>query len=156
MLTTPFSTTDGIEEHIRTRMERHLLHDSATAPVLWVIVHEAALCLRVGDASAMAWQLDHLADQALLRSRVEVQVLPFSARAHPFLDTSVSLMHFDDAPPGVYTESAYSGQLIEDSSLVDQFCSAYDLARAAALSPEASLPLIKSAAKGHTTDAHLT
>ncbi|MGW4229242.1 DUF5753 domain-containing protein [Streptomyces sp. NPDC004980] len=152
----PFSPAEVIEDHVRTRMERARLLDSDTAPVLWVIVHEASLRLPIGGSRVMSEQLDHLAEQSLLRPRVVVQVLPFSAGAHPFLDTSVTLMHFDEGPPAAYTESAYSGQLVEDSPLVDQFCSAYDLARASALSPEASLSLIKSAAKGHAIHAHLT
>ncbi|MET7367337.1 helix-turn-helix transcriptional regulator [Streptomyces sp. NPDC005566] len=152
----PFAATDVIEDHVRTRMERGRLLDSPTAPVLWVVIHEAALMVTMGGGAVMAEQLIHLAEQTASRPRVVTQVLPFSAGAHPFLDTSVTLMHFDDAPPAVYTEGAYSGQLVENSPLVEQFCSAYDLARASALSPETSLSLIKSAAKGHTTDAHLT
>ncbi|WLQ51681.1 helix-turn-helix transcriptional regulator [Streptomyces poriferorum] len=46
---------------------------------------------------------------------------------------------------------AYSGQLVEEPLLVEQFRSAYDLARAAALSPEASLQRIVSAAKEFAT-----
>ncbi|MEL5953300.1 Scr1 family TA system antitoxin-like transcriptional regulator [Streptomyces sp. CLV115] len=44
-----------------------------------------------------------------------------------------SLMQFADAPPVVYTESAYTGQLIEEAALVEQYRSAYDPARAVAL-----------------------
>ncbi|MFJ8751685.1 Scr1 family TA system antitoxin-like transcriptional regulator [Streptomyces sp. NPDC102441] len=152
----PYASDDVIDNHVRTRMDRGLLLDSPDAPVLWVIVHEAALRLPVGGAAVIAEQLDHLHTQGSARPRVVVQVLPFSAGSSSLLDTPVTLMHFSDAPPAVYMEAAYSGQLVEDSGLVEQISSAYDLARASALSPEASLSLIKSAAKGHGSDAHLS
>ncbi|MFD9499259.1 Scr1 family TA system antitoxin-like transcriptional regulator [Streptomyces sp. NPDC060035] len=147
----PFAETEVIEGHVRTRMERACLLDSPTAPVLWVVIHEAALLVPVGGNAVMAEQLTHLAEQTASRPRVVTQVLPFSAGAHPFLHASMTLMQFTDAPAVVYTESSYNGQLVEEPLLVEQFHSAYDLARAAALSPEASLDRIVSAAKEFVT-----
>ncbi|MFJ6854139.1 Scr1 family TA system antitoxin-like transcriptional regulator [Streptomyces sp. NPDC091271] len=152
----PYASSAVIDGHVRTRMERGLLLDSPTSPVLWVIVHEAALRVPIGGAAVIAEQLDHLHTQGGGRPRVVVQVLPFEAGASPLLDGAVTLMHFSDAPAVAYTETAYSGQLVEEAGLVEQISSAYDLARASALSPEASLSLIKSAAKGHASDAHLS
>ncbi|MGW0786463.1 helix-turn-helix domain-containing protein [Streptomyces sp. NPDC002913] len=152
----PYASDDVIDNHVRTRMERGSLLDAPLAPVLWVILHEAALSVPVGGAPVIAEQLEHLHAQGSTRPRVVVQVLPFSAGANPLMDTAVTLMHFSDEPPAAYTEAAYSGQLVEDPRLVERISSAYDLARASALSPEASLSLIESAAKGHATDAHLT
>ncbi|MFJ8978120.1 Scr1 family TA system antitoxin-like transcriptional regulator [Streptomyces sp. NPDC102282] len=147
----PFAATDFIEGHVRTRMERASLLDSPTAPVLWVVIHEAGLLLPVGGRTVMAEQLSHLAEQAESRPRVVTQVLPFSAGAHPCLHASMTLMQFTDAPAVVYTEAAYNGQLVEEPLLVENYRSAYDLARAAALSPEASLDRIASAAKEFAT-----
>ncbi|WP_405749913.1 helix-turn-helix transcriptional regulator [Streptomyces sp. NBC_00012] len=152
----PFADADVIEGHVRTRMERTSLLDSPAAPVLWVMLHEAALLLPVGGPAVMAEQLNHLAEQIASRPRVVAQVLPFSAGAHPFLHSSMTLMQFTEAPSVVYTESAYSGQLVEEPMLVEQYRSAYDLARAAALSPEASLDRIVSAAKEFATDERHT
>lgn len=147
----PFAATEVIEGHVRTRMERACLLDSPTAPVLWVVIHEAALLVPVGGNAVMAEQLTYLAEQAASRPRVVTQVLPLTAGAHPVLQASMTLMQFTEAPAVVYTESAYSGQLVEEPLLVEQYRSAYDLARAAALSPEASLDRIVSAAKEFVT-----
>ncbi|RPK47593.1 helix-turn-helix transcriptional regulator [Streptomyces sp. ADI93-02] len=147
----PFAAEEVIEGHVRTRMERTALLDSPTAPVLWVVMHEAALLLPVGGNAAMAEQLNHLAEQAASRPRLITQVLPFSAGVHPLLHSSMTLMQFTEAPAVVYTEAAYSGQLVEEPVLVEQHHSAYDLARAAALSPQASLDRIASAAKEFST-----
>ncbi|MFI6944688.1 Scr1 family TA system antitoxin-like transcriptional regulator [Streptomyces sp. NPDC050422] len=147
----PFATAEVVEGHVTTRMERAQLLDSPAAPVLWVMIHEAALLVPVGGRVVMAEQLNHLAEQTDSRPRIVTQVLPFSAGAHPFLHASMLLMQFTDAPAVVYTESAYSGQLVEEPLLVEQYSTAYDLARAAALSPEASLVRIVSAAREFAT-----
>ncbi|MCP3818427.1 helix-turn-helix transcriptional regulator [Streptomyces sp. A3M-1-3] len=151
-----FATQSVIEGHVSARMERAQLLDSLAAPVFWVIVHEAMLRVPVGGPAIMRGQLTHLVEASHARPHVVLQVLPFSAGPHPFLNTNVSLMEFSDEPPVVYTEGAYTGQLVEEPALVAQYQSAYDLARAAALSPEASLALIESAAKDYTTHEHRT
>lgn len=147
----PFADQDLIEGHVRTRMERTSLLDSPSAPVLWLVVHEAALLVPVGGNAVMAEQLNHLVKETASRPRLITQVLPFSAGAHPLLHAPMTLMQFPEAPAVVYAESAYSGQLIEEPVLVEQRSAAYDLTRAAALSPEASLDRIASAAKEFLT-----
>ncbi|WP_329613331.1 helix-turn-helix transcriptional regulator [Streptomyces brevispora] len=147
----PFAAPEVIEGHVRTRMERTSLLDSPAPPVLWVVIHEAALLLPVGGNAVMSEQLTHLAERTAARPRLVTQVLPFSAGAHPFLHGSMTLMQFTEAPAAVYTEGAYSGQLVEEPKLVEQYRSAYDLARAVALSPEASLDRLVSAAKEFAT-----
>jgi len=94
----------------------------------------------------MAQQLEHIA--AMVRERKAlVQVLPFSVGAHPAMGKMMTLMGFDDAPPTVYTEGVLSGNLLDEPAVVKRAQSHYDLLRAAALSPEASLALIESAAE---------
>lgn len=57
------------------------------------------------------------------------------------------IMAFPDAPPLVYLESQHSGDTIDDPALVEEYRRSYDLLRAAALPPEASLALIEKAAE---------
>jgi uncharacterized protein DUF5753 len=99
----------------------------------------------------MADQLTYLVETARTNRRVLLQVLPFTAGASAFLSGTTIQMTFADAPPVTYTESVYAGQLIEEATLVDQYLRAYDLTRAASLSPEASLSLIESAAEDYST-----
>ncbi|MFE4493127.1 Scr1 family TA system antitoxin-like transcriptional regulator [Streptomyces niveus] len=141
-----FAPHEEAEQHVAARMERRHLLDTSAAPEFWAVIHEAALRVPVGGPAVMRGQLVNLAHS---HHRVVIQVLPFSAGEHPFLNTMVSVMTFAEAPPVVYTEGAYTGQLIEDRALVAQYEKAYDLVRAAALSPKASLALIDSAAKDY-------
>ncbi|CAK7284707.1 helix-turn-helix domain-containing protein [Streptomyces sp. RM1] len=142
----PFATDEYIEELVKGRMDRAKLLKDATRPVYWVILHETVLRIPVGGPAVMAHQLDHIL--ALMQERkVLVQVLPFAAGAHPEMGKLMWLMEFEDAPPTVYTEAVRSGNLVDEPMVVKRTRAAYDRLRAAALSPEASLALIESAAE---------
>ncbi|MCP3819208.1 helix-turn-helix transcriptional regulator [Streptomyces sp. A3M-1-3] len=146
---TPFAPHESVEERVRARLDRQRILDDPTHPVLWEILHEAALRVPMGGRESMCEQLLHIAEVAQ-RPRVVVQVLTFTAMAEAFMDSMASIMCFDDAPTVVYTEGAGSGQLIEDPALVEHSLRSYDLARAVALSPSASLALLQSLAKDYT------
>ncbi|MGW1672792.1 helix-turn-helix domain-containing protein [Streptomyces sp. NPDC002324] len=144
--TLPYASDEEVEGYVRARMERQKILDDPTGPKLWEIVHEAALRVPVGGPDVMREQLARIAQIAQTR-RVVVQVHPFAAGPHTFMMGVVSIMHFDDAPPAAYVEGPHSGQLIDEPALVDRYHASYDLARAAALPPEASLALIESVAE---------
>ncbi|MEJ8656595.1 helix-turn-helix domain-containing protein [Streptomyces sp. MS1.AVA.4] len=145
---TPFASQDSVEERVRARMDRQGVLGDPTRPVLWAILQEAVLRTPMGGPEAMREQLLHIAEQGRSR-RAVVQVLPFAAMNEAFIASMVSVMTFDDAPAVVYTEGAGSGQLIDDPALVEQCQRSYDLARAAALSPRASLELLESVAEDY-------
>ncbi|MBA2949155.1 helix-turn-helix domain-containing protein [Streptomyces himalayensis] len=144
----PFVSDEHVEEKVSGRLERAQLLKHSTRPVYWVILHEHALRLPVGGPAVMAEQLDHIADLGRAR-RVLVQVLAHAAGAYPLMGRMLQLMEFEDAPPTAYTEAVYSGNLLDDPALVKRVQETYDLLRATALSPEASLALIESAAEDH-------
>ncbi|KUF20225.1 helix-turn-helix domain-containing protein [Streptomyces silvensis] len=144
--THPFATEELIGEKVSARLERSGILKDATRPRYWAILHECALRTPVGGAACMADQLEHVAATARER-KAFVQVVPFAAGAHALMGKSLRLMEFEDAPPTVYTEAAYAGELLDDPAMVKRSRHAYDLLRAAALSPEASLALIDSAAE---------
>ncbi|MER6106650.1 helix-turn-helix domain-containing protein [Streptomyces hirsutus] len=144
----PLATDEYIEELIKGRVDRTQILKDATRPVYWVVLHETVLRASVGGPAIMAHQLDHIA--ALMRQRtVLLQMLPFSVGAHPAMGKMMWLMEFEDAPPTVYTEGVFSGSLLDEPALVKRIRASYDHIRAAALSPEASLPLIESAAEDY-------
>jgi hypothetical protein len=142
----PFAPDEYIDDKVSGRLERQRILKSAPRPVYWVVLHEHVLRIPVGGAAVMAGQLEHVA--ALTRERaVVVQVLPYQAGAYAVMNGTLRLMEFEDAPPTAYTEAVYSGSLLDDPAVVQRAQSAYDLLRAAALSPEASLTMIESAAE---------
>ncbi|MER7750596.1 helix-turn-helix transcriptional regulator [Kitasatospora sp. NPDC097643] len=136
------------EELVAARLARSAILDGAKAPLYWAILDEAVLRRPVGGPAIMARQMTYLVD--LVRNRTAIiQVVPFSAGAYALMEGSVCLMTFEEAPPTVYLEGPQSGGLVDDPSLVRNFMLAYDLVRAAALSPEASRALIESAAEDY-------
>ena len=143
----PCDPGEAVEERVTARLDRQRMLEDPTAPELWFTIHEAALRLPMGGPALMRQQLDRVLELGHDHHRVVVQVMPFSAGPHPFLHSTAVLMTFQDAPPTYYTESDYSGQLIEEPALVTRYFRAYDHLRAAALSPKASLALIESTAK---------
>ncbi|MFI1416521.1 helix-turn-helix domain-containing protein [Streptomyces sp. NPDC020731] len=145
--THPLAVDEFIDDRVAARMERSSILKDAARPKYWAIVHEAALRTTVGDPGVTAETLDHLVALARRRS-VLLQVFPFSAGA-PANNGSLRLMQFEDAPPVAYTETSFSGTLVDDPAVVQRARDAYDLLRGAALSPEASLDVIESAAGDH-------
>ncbi|MGW4161646.1 helix-turn-helix domain-containing protein [Streptomyces sp. NPDC004788] len=142
----PFATEDYVEEKVSSRIERQAILKNATRPEYWVVLHENVLRAPVGGPQLMARQLDHIA--ALVRERrALVAVLPIAVGAHAFMTGTLKLMDFEDQPPTAYTETEFSGTLLDDPAVVKQAQRAYDLLRVATLSPEASLARIESAAE---------
>ncbi|WP_051731725.1 helix-turn-helix domain-containing protein [Kitasatospora phosalacinea] len=142
----PFSSPAEKEEKLRARLGRAFDLSDPAAPELWVILHESVLRTPVGGPRVMAEQLHHLL-KATRTGKLLLQVMPFSAGAHPLAAGSLFLMTFEDAPPLAYTEGMYAGQLLDEPTLVDLCQRAYNLARAAALPSEVSQELIESVAE---------
>jgi hypothetical protein len=74
--------------------------------------------------------------------------------AHPFMMGMIRTMTFPDAPPVVYTEGLHSGQLIDYPALVKNYRRSYDLLRAAALPPDASLAMVERTAEDYRNGKH--
>lgn len=151
----PFVTDDYVAEKVGARLERARILKDATRPEYWAILHENTLRTPVGGPTAMAEQLEHIAALAQAR-KVLVLVVPRSAGAFASMGGMMQLMEFEDAPPTLYTETSFSGHLLDDPAVVKRAQRAYDLLRGAALSPEASLALIESAAEDHRRCASTT
>ncbi|AOR34456.1 transcriptional regulator [Streptomyces fodineus] len=144
----PFVTDEYVEDIVGARLERARILKDATRPEYWVILHENVVRIPVGGPQAMAEQLEHVA--GLTRERtVWATVIPYATGAHAAMTGDLRLMDFEDAPPVAYTETSFSGTLMDDPAVVKRAHRAYDLLRVAALSPEASLALIESAAEDH-------
>ncbi|GAA2137362.1 helix-turn-helix transcriptional regulator [Kitasatospora kazusensis] len=147
----PLRSATDIGERVALRMERSQILDDPTRPMFWVVMDESVIRRPTGGAAVMCGQLSRLSN--LVRdSRIIMQVLPFSAGAHALLEGALCLMTFADAPPAAYVEGPHAGQLLDDPAFVAKCLLSYDLVRAVALSPEASLALVESVAEEYADE----
>ena len=152
--THPLELAEDVTVKVSARLDRACVFEDPKTPALWVVLHESLLRQPIMDSQDMAVQLNHVAELAR-RNRIITQVLPLNAGAHPFMVGTATLMSFADAPPLTYTESLHSGELIDDPALVKQYMASYDLLRAAAMAPKASLAMIEAAAEDYRNDHQL-
>ncbi|MFD7442319.1 helix-turn-helix domain-containing protein [Streptomyces sp. NPDC059909] len=147
--THPLALDEEVEEKASARMLRaRLFEDDHKTPMYWSILPETLLRQPILLPAEMAEQLDRIAALAK-RRRIVPQILPWNCGAHPFMLGTAKIMTFPDAPPLVYTEALHSGDTLDDPALVEEYRRSYDLLRAAALPPEASLALIEEAAEDY-------
>jgi transcriptional regulator with XRE-family HTH domain len=86
---------DYIDRRVSARLERQELLDREDRPDLQFILGEAAMSCVVGGRAVMARQLD-LLKYIATRPRICIQVLPFSAGAHPGMGGAFTILEFAD------------------------------------------------------------
>ncbi|MFD5704418.1 helix-turn-helix domain-containing protein [Streptomyces lasiicapitis] len=144
----PWLRPDTVEKQVAARMERASLWEREDPPAFWAILHEALIRRPILQPDQMSDLLEHILT-VVQSTRGVLQILPETSAAHPFMMGMTRTMTFPDAPPVVYTEGLHSGQLIDYPRLVKDYRRSYDLLRAAALPPEASLAMIEAAAEDY-------
>lgn len=112
----------------RARVERGDLE-------LWVVLDESVLWREIGGRGVLAGQLRYLHDAP---ANVTVQVLPFTAGAHPGLGTAFHVLRFRDWPPMLYQDTITRGLYQEDEDVVSAHERTMEHVRATALSQRES------------------
>jgi transcriptional regulator with XRE-family HTH domain len=138
----PQDSTAAVEELVTARMERQAILTGDDPPLLWYVLDEGILHRVVGSAEIMDAQLERLIAAATAGGTV-IQVLSFSAGDQPGADGPITVYEFADTPTVCYTECYRGGRLVEDKSEVADMITTVSMARAAALSPRASLELMR-------------
>lgn len=86
---------DEIERMVSARLERQELLDRNPQPALQFILGEAVVSRAVGGRGVMLRQLQKLKDLST-RPGISLQVLPFSAGAHPRMGGAFTVLEFAD------------------------------------------------------------
>lgn len=139
---------DEIERRVAARAERQekLLHKEG--PKIWAIVDEAALCRTVGGRQVMRMQLERLVELSEL-DNIEIQILPYSAGAHPAMDGPFIILQFPEAsdPNVVYLEQWTSSLYLEKPEEVERYDEMFDHLRASSLATGDSVAMVAAMAK---------
>ncbi|MDX6390559.1 MAG: hypothetical protein QOJ73_1622 [Streptosporangiaceae bacterium] len=134
---------DDLARIVGVRMKRQELLTVADGPHIWFVINEAVVRRLVGGRAVMRRQLERLLKVADL-PRVQLQIVPFEAGAHPSMDGSFSILAFPESrdPQVVYTEYLTGALYLEKPSDTDRYRLVVDHLRATALGMDASRALI--------------
>jgi len=131
------------ERRLEVRMRRQKLLEEPDRPKLWIIQNEGALRRHVGGVATMQQQLKHLIDLSR-QPGITIQVLPFSAGAHPSMHGAFEILSFPERydPDVVYIDYRRGSIYLENLDEVDDYTQLFDQLRARAISPDGSRALI--------------
>ena len=115
------------ERRVALRMARQTLLTQADTSRLWAVVDEAALRRPVGGPKIMHEQIEWLIEASRLPN-VTLQVLPFSAGAHPAMVGGFSILRFAgrELPDIVYLEHLTNAAYLDKDDDVDQYLHVMD------------------------------
>ncbi|CRK59939.1 Putative DNA-binding protein [Alloactinosynnema sp. L-07] len=130
---------------LRSARQRHLVGDDP--PGFHAVINEAVLHRVVGSPAVMRAQLKHVMERAKL-DHVRVQVLPFSAGAHPAMNGAFSILQFEEAALStVYVEIEPGGLYPERAIDISRYRLVFNQIAELALDEAKSLALIGKLAK---------
>ncbi|GAA1842892.1 helix-turn-helix domain-containing protein [Actinomadura bangladeshensis] len=142
---------DEIGRRLSLRLKRQAVITEAGGLRLWAVLDEAALYREIGGLDVMHEQLMHLVEMAH-HPGVDIQVMPFSAGPHASLSGMIGVFTFPGPDPDVAYVDSVSGTLfLERAADVQATTTAFQHLSATALSPAASVDLIKAIARRHQT-----
>jgi transcriptional regulator with XRE-family HTH domain len=139
---------EGIDKRIEVLQGRQeiLTRDEPPPPEFCGIVDEAALHRIVGSSTIMNAALERVIEVSELRD-VGIQVLPYTAGAHPALDSTFVLLEFrDPLGPMVYVEGLVGRMWLESSEDVKRYKQVFESLQRRSLSERDSIRLMKKLA----------
>jgi transcriptional regulator with XRE-family HTH domain len=137
----PREDAEAIAARVEARLARKAVLGRPKPPLLWIVVHEAALRTIIGGRQVMADQLGEILRRAG-DLHVTVQVLPY-AQGLPAGASLFILLTQEVGPILLYSETMMRGYVDDSVTAVADAQDAYDRLRAAAMPPEESLAFIR-------------
>ncbi|WP_189949789.1 helix-turn-helix domain-containing protein [Streptomyces alanosinicus] len=141
-----------VEKRVRARLARAELWKREDRPTYWGILRESVIRRTPLPPAVMTEQVEHILD--VIRSTQSIlQIVPETTPWHPLSHAMAKIMTFADAPPMVYSEGDFTAQIVDYPAHVKEYRRRYDLLRAVALSPGASLALMDDVARTYRDEA---
>jgi transcriptional regulator with XRE-family HTH domain len=140
---------DAVGQGVSARLARQAVLVREPPPQLSVVIDEAVIRREVGGPDVMRRQLLRLLE-ASERPNTTIQVLPFSAGAHPGVAGSFEILAFGDesVSPVVYCEDLTGGVIRDSPTDLRNYHRAFEVLRSTALGPEETNTMLQSFAIG--------
>jgi uncharacterized protein DUF5753 len=141
---------ETMNRRLSARMARQEILERADPPEIWAVLDESVVSRPVGGAEVMRAQWQHLIDLAdRSNSTLTLQILPFSAGAHPGMNGPFVIVTFNSPtdPPMVYLETATDGLYLDEPVDVDRYTLMFNHLVARALGPDESRAKISALAE---------
>ncbi|MGW2636357.1 helix-turn-helix domain-containing protein [Streptomyces sp. NPDC001348] len=139
------ATEDVREARVMFRMRRQQVLDSGTP--YDVIIHEAALRMRVGGSKVARAQLEHLL-RATERTSLTLRVIPFAADG--FAGAGLAMQYIGEAAAQLDTvqiDTPHGAEFIDAPAQLNRYRAKLERIDSAALAQDASLDLIRRVAQ---------
>jgi transcriptional regulator with XRE-family HTH domain len=135
-------TPEVIEQRVEARLRRQALLDQERPLRLSMIFDEAVLHRPIGGTAIMRAQLKHIANKAR-QTNVTIQVIPFSAGAHPALESTFSILELAEPVQDiVYVEGLVGWIYVEKPEDLARYRHIFERLSEIALPSEESLDLV--------------
>jgi transcriptional regulator with XRE-family HTH domain len=145
--TLPDPADDRVAQLAESRRERQQLLDGDPPLELWTVLDEAVLRRVIGGPAIMHEQVQSLIKRAG-QSNVTIQLIPFETGAHPALNSTFEILHFEqDAPDVVYVEGLLGQHYLEGPKELARYKRIFDQLRAIALGPRDSVATLRAIAE---------
>lgn len=148
----PGLSAEDVKARVDVRMRRQSVLSRPTTPLqLTAVVDEATIRRMVGGPAVMEAQLERLIE-ASAEPNITLQVVPFSAGAHPGMPGSFVVMEYAAQidPPLVYSDSMVGDVFLEAEEDVDRFSTAFEQIASKALSAAQTRKLLKETTRNGT------
>lgn len=138
----PRLAPDRMAELLEVKLTRQRVLGGEHPLRLWAVLDEAALHRVVGGPAVMARQLDRLVETAS-NPNVTIQVIAYTAGAHPAMDSTFNILEFAGSVPGVvYVEGLVGWIYLDRPAEIDRYQQVFESLCALALSSKESIELV--------------
>lgn len=132
-------TDEEIERRVEARLRRQARLVAPDLPEVCVIIDEAVLRRPVGGPGVMTGQLNRLIELSS-HPNITVQVIPFSAGAHPGLPGSLAILDFADSADAsiAYLDTVAGDMILDKHEDLRRCFQIFGRLRSLAITPELS------------------
>ena len=145
----PAPDAETLDRQTEVRLKRQQRLTGQPPLRFHVVLGESALHRLVGGPAVMSAQLDRLAELSSLPN-VTLQIIPFSAGAHPAMDSTFNILDFEGSVPSVvYVEGLVGWVYVKRPQDITRYEWVFDRLRAVALTPRESIELVAQVGAQH-------